>query len=147
YLGELLLRAVREQGGALQELELCVLVQPHAGEAKAGRGYVGTGRKEATMLRPLLAVAAVGALTLPVSASSTPGLPELTAKVTARSISLTTSEGQRVERLQPNTYRFIVKDLTSKQNFHLVGPSVNRRTEGLGEARRTLAEHTRAAAS
>jgi hypothetical protein len=81
------------------------------------------------MLRPLLAVAVVGVLTLPVSASSTPGLPELTAKVTARSISLATSDGQRVERLQPNTYRFIVKDLTSKQNFHLVGPSVNRRTK------------------
>jgi hypothetical protein len=81
------------------------------------------------MLRPLLAVAVLGALTLPVSASSTPGLPELTAKVTARSISLTTADGQRVDRLQPNTYRFIVKDLTSKQNFHLVGPSVNRRTK------------------
>jgi hypothetical protein len=81
------------------------------------------------MLRPLLAIAVVGVLTLPVSASSTPGLPELTAKVTARSISLTTSDGQRVEQLQPNTYRFIVKDLTSKQNFHLVGPSVNRRTK------------------
>ena len=80
------------------------------------------------MLRPLLAVVFAGALTLPVSASSTPGLPELTAKVTARSISLTTSDGQRVDRLEPNTYRFIVKDLTSKQNFHLVGPSVNRRT-------------------
>ena len=81
------------------------------------------------MLRPLLAAVFVGALTLPVSASSTPGLPELTAKVTARSISLTTSDGQRVDRLQPNTYRFVVKDLTSKQNFHLVGPSVNRRTK------------------
>jgi hypothetical protein len=81
------------------------------------------------MLRPLLAVAFVGALTLPVSASSTPGLPELTAKVTARSISLTTSDGQRVDRLEPNTYRFVVKDLTSRQNFHLVGPSVNRRTK------------------
>lgn len=81
------------------------------------------------MLRPLLAVAFVGAITLPVSASSTPGLPELTAKVTARSISLTTSDGQRVDRLRPNTYRFVVKDLTSKQNFHLVGPSVNRRTK------------------
>lgn len=81
------------------------------------------------MLRPLLAGALFGALTLPISASSTPGLPELTAKVTARSISLTSSDGQRVERLHPNTYRFIVKDLTSKQNFHLVGPSVNRRTK------------------
>ena len=81
------------------------------------------------MLRLLLAAALVGALTLPVSASSTPGLPELTAKVTARSVSLTTSEGERVVRLQPNTYRFVVKDLTSRQNFHLVGPSVNRRTK------------------
>jgi hypothetical protein len=81
------------------------------------------------MLRPVLAIAVVGVLTLPVSASSTPGLPELTAKVTARSISLTTSDGQRVEQLQANTYRFIVKDLTSTQNFHLVGPSVNRRTK------------------
>ena len=81
------------------------------------------------MLRPLLAAAFVGALTLPVSASSSPGLPELTAKVTARSISLTTSDGQRVDRLQPNGYRFIVKDLTSKQNFHLIGPTVNRRTK------------------
>jgi hypothetical protein len=81
------------------------------------------------MLRPLLTVAFVSALTLPVTASSTPGLPELTAKVTARSISLTTSDGQRVDRLHPNTYRFVVKDLTSGQNFHLVGPSVNRRTK------------------
>jgi hypothetical protein len=81
------------------------------------------------MLRPLLAVAFLGALTLPVTASSTPGLPDLTAKVTARSISLTTSDGERVDGLQPNTYRFVVKDLTSKQNFHLVGPSLNRRTK------------------
>ena len=80
------------------------------------------------MLRSLLAAAFVGALTLPVSASSTPGLPELTAKVTARSVSLTTSDGERVVRLQPNTYRFVVKDLTRTQNFHLIGPSVNRRT-------------------
>ena len=81
------------------------------------------------MLRPLLAGALIGALTLPVSASSTPGLPELTAKVTLRSISLTTSDGQRVDRLQPNTYRFVVKDLTGRENFHLVGPAVNRRTK------------------
>ena len=81
------------------------------------------------MLRPLLTVAFLGALTLPVSASSTPGLPELTAKVTARSISLTTSDGRRVGLLQPNHYRFVVKDLTKGQNFHLVGPSVNRRTK------------------
>ena len=81
------------------------------------------------MLRPLLTMAFIGALTLPVTASGTPGLPELNAKVTARSISLTTSDGRPVDRLQPNHYRFVVKDLTKAQNFHLVGPSVNRRTK------------------
>ena len=81
------------------------------------------------MLRPLLAGLLLGIFTLPVSASGTPGLPELTAKVTARSISLTTSDGLRVDELQPNHYRFIVKDLSRAQNFHLVGPSVNRRTK------------------
>jgi len=80
------------------------------------------------MLRPLLAATLLGALMLPVSASSSPVLPELTAKVTARSISLTNADGQRVDRLQPNGYRFVVKDLTKTQNFHLVGPSVNLRT-------------------
>lgn len=80
------------------------------------------------MLRPLLAAALLGALTLPMSASSTPGLPELTAKVTARSIAVTDADGQRVTDLAPNTYRFVVKDLTKAQNFHLVGPSVNKRT-------------------
>jgi hypothetical protein len=81
------------------------------------------------MLRPLLAAVLLGALTLPMSASSTPGLPELTAKVTARSISLTDADGQRVTLLAPNNYRFIVKDLTRAQNFHLIGPSLNRRTK------------------
>jgi hypothetical protein len=80
------------------------------------------------MLRPLLAAALLGALTLPMTASSTPGLPELTAKVTARSIALTDADGLRVTRLEPNGYRFVVKDLTRAQNFHLVGPSVNLRT-------------------
>lgn len=81
------------------------------------------------MLRPLLAAALLGVLILPMSASSTPGLPELTAKVTARSISLTDADGQRVTVLAPNSYRFIVKDLTRAQNFHLLGPSMNRRTK------------------
>ena len=81
------------------------------------------------MLRPLLAAALLGALTLPMSASSTPGLPELTAKVTARSITLTDADGRRVTELAPNGYRFVVKDLAKAQNFHLLGPSVNKRTK------------------
>ena len=70
------------------------------------------------MLRTLLAATFLGALTLAVPASGTPGLPELTAKVTAGSISLT-----------DNYYRFVVKDLSSGQNFHLIGPSVDKRTK------------------
>jgi hypothetical protein len=79
-------------------------------------------------LRPLLAAALLGALTLPIPASSTPGLPDLTAKVTARSIAVTDADGRRITELGPNTYRFVVKDLTKAQNFHLIGPSVNKRT-------------------
>jgi hypothetical protein len=60
-----------------------------------------------------------------MSASGTASVPELTAKVTARSISLTDTDGVRVTRLEPSTYRFIVKDLTRAQNFHLIGPSAN----------------------
>jgi hypothetical protein len=81
------------------------------------------------MLRPLLAATVLGALTLAVPASGTPGLPELTAKVTARSISLTDADGQRVTRLAPNGYRFVVKDLSRGQNFHLIGPGVDKRTK------------------
>jgi hypothetical protein len=81
------------------------------------------------MLRTLLAATFLGALTLAVPASGTPGLPELTAKVTAGSISLTDKDGQRVTRLAPNYYRFVVKDLSSGQNFHLIGPSVDKRTK------------------
>lgn len=95
------------------------------------------------MLRPLLAAAFLGALTLPMAASSTPGLPELTAKVTARSISLTDVDGERVTRLAPNYYRFIVTDLTSKQNFHLVGPSVDRRTKVPAKVTRTWTVYLR----
>jgi hypothetical protein len=81
------------------------------------------------MLRTLLAATFLGALTLAVPASGTPGLPELTAKVTAGSISLTDKDGQRVTRLAPNYYRFVVKDLSRGQNFHLIGPSVDKRTK------------------
>lgn len=80
------------------------------------------------MMRLLLAAPVVGALMLPMSAGTTPGLPELEAKVTARTISLTV-DGERVRELHPNHYRFVVKDLATTQNFHLVGPSVNRRTK------------------
>jgi hypothetical protein len=72
------------------------------------------------MLRSLVAVAAVVAVSLPLTASGNLVRPRLDAKVTARSISLTMN-GQRVRVLQPNSYRIVVKDSSKAQNFHLVG--------------------------
>jgi len=48
--------------------------------------------------------------------------------VGARTISLTKANGERVRVLFQNGYRFQVRDLTTTQNFHLVGPGVNRKT-------------------
>ena len=81
------------------------------------------------MLRSLLPAAAVVAVSLPMAASATLIHPQLNAKVTARSISLLDSKGQRVRLLQQNSYRILVKDSTTGQNFHLVGPGVNLRTK------------------
>jgi hypothetical protein len=71
----------------------------------------------------------IGALTLPVAAGGSPIKPLLTAKVTATSIAVVDEGGRRVEELSPTTYRFVVKDQTRTQNFHLMGPSVNLRTK------------------
>jgi hypothetical protein len=82
------------------------------------------------MLRPLLAVAALFVLALPMAASGSPIVPDLTAKVTARSIAVVGADGTRVRMLQPNKYRFIVRDRTATQNFHLLGPGgLNLRTK------------------
>jgi hypothetical protein len=82
------------------------------------------------MLRPLLAVAALFVLALPMAASGSPIVPDLTAKVTARSIAVVGADGTRVRTLQPNKYRFIVRDRTTTQNFHLLGPGgLNLRTK------------------
>ena len=74
------------------------------------------------MLRPLLAAALLAVLALPVGASGSPIVPQLTANVTATSITLVGANGKRVRVLQPNMYRIVVHDRTVKQNFHLVGP-------------------------
>jgi hypothetical protein len=81
------------------------------------------------MLRSLLTVAAVGAVSLPMAASGSPIQPQLNAKVSARAISLTDANGRRVRVLLPNSYRVVVNDSSKAQNFHLVGPSVNMRTK------------------
>ena len=80
------------------------------------------------MLRPLLAITAI-VIFSPMAASGNPGLPRLNGNLSARSISLTDANGQRVKVLRQNSYRFVVKDASKAQNFHLVGPGVNRKTQ------------------
>ena len=89
------------------------------------------------MLRPLLAAALLAVLALPVGASGSPIVPQLTANVTATSITLVGANGKRVRTLQPNMYRIVIHDRTVKQNFHLVGPKVNRKTKIAAKTTRT----------
>ena len=80
------------------------------------------------MLRLLLVASTLVAASLPMAASTSPGKPQLNAKVTSRAISLTDANGQRVKVLLRNSYLLTVKDLSRTQNFHLVGPGLNLRT-------------------
>jgi len=81
------------------------------------------------MLRPLLAATLVAVFALPVAASGSPIVPQLTATVTAKSITLVGADGKRVRVLQPNRYKIVVHDRTKRQNFHLVGPKLNTKTK------------------
>jgi hypothetical protein len=81
------------------------------------------------MLRLLLAGCGLLALAVPVAAGGSPVRPTLIAKVTPRSVTLTRPDGTRVKTIQPNSYRIVVRDTTTTQNFHLTGPSVNARTK------------------
>ena len=63
----------------------------------------------------------------------------LTGRVAAKAITLNTSSGSRVRSIVENTYRVTVTDASKKQNFHLTGPGVNRKT---GVAARTKATWT-----
>jgi hypothetical protein len=61
----------------------------------------------------------------------------LSGKVTTRTISLNTASGSRVRSVVENTYRLTVADSSKKQNFHLTGPGVNRKTSVKGRTRVT----------
>jgi hypothetical protein len=64
-----------------------------------------------------------------------PPLPKLTGKVgPARSISLKRG-GTLVKRLTAGTYRVVVTDATKKDNFHLVGPGVAKKTSVRGKGK------------
>jgi hypothetical protein len=56
-----------------------------------------------------------------------PIVPQVNGKVTSRSITVTRN-GSRVRSLIQNTYKFKITDASKKQNFHLIGPGVNRKT-------------------
>jgi plastocyanin len=64
-----------------------------------------------------------------------PPIPKLTGKVgPARSISLKRG-GATVKRLKAGIYRVVVTDATKKDNFHLVGPGVNKKTAVRGKGK------------
>src|SRR5439155_12672614 len=43
-------------------------------------------------------------------------------------IVLASTGGRRVATVKAGTYRLVVRDMTSRDNFHLLGPGVNRKT-------------------
>ena len=64
---------------------------------------------------------------------------KLSGKVTARLISLKTSSGAKVKTLVAKKFKLTVSDSSNKQNFHLTGPGVNKKT---GVAAKTKATWT-----
>lgn len=53
---------------------------------------------------------------------------KLSGKVTAKTISLKTSAGAKVRTLVAKKYKLTVWDASNKQNFHLKGPGLNKKT-------------------
>jgi Copper binding proteins, plastocyanin/azurin family len=66
-----------------------------------------------------------------------PPVRRLTASVTARAISVRTASGRRARSVAAGRYRIAVRDSARTQNFHLIGPGVNRKTTVRGTSRPT----------
>ena len=66
-----------------------------------------------------------------------PAVRRLTGVVTARAISVRTASGSRARTVARGRYRITVRDTARNQNFHLIGPGLNRKTTVGGTARRT----------
>jgi hypothetical protein len=77
----------------------------------------------------------VGNVPPPPPPPAPPG--RLTGKVNAKAITLKTSSGSRVRSVVEKAYRLTVTDSSNKQNFHLTGPGVNRKTAIRAKARAT----------
>jgi hypothetical protein len=61
----------------------------------------------------------------------------LNASVTARAISVRTTSGARARSVAAGRYRISVRDTARTQNFHLIGPGINRKTTVGGISRPT----------
>jgi spore coat protein U-like protein len=57
-----------------------------------------------------------------------PPTPKLNGKVTATTISLKSASGSKVRSLAAGKYKVAVNDSAKKQNFHLSGPGINKKT-------------------
>lgn len=57
-----------------------------------------------------------------------PPLPKLTGRVKGRTITLKNAAGKLVKAIPAAKYKIVVKDLTKADNFHLKGPSANKKT-------------------
>lgn len=66
-----------------------------------------------------------------------PPVRRLNASVTARTIGVRTTSGARARSVAAGRYRIIVRDTARSQNFHLIGPGVNRKTSVAGISRPT----------
>ena len=62
---------------------------------------------------------------------------KLSGKVTARAISLKTGAGAKVKTLVAKKYKLTVSDASNKQNFHLKGPGLNKKTGVAAKSRAT----------
>jgi plastocyanin len=61
---------------------------------------------------------------------------KMSGKVTARTITLMNG-GSRVRSVTENTFKVTVNDTSTKQNFHLTGPGVNKKTGVAAKTRKT----------
>lgn len=73
-----------------------------------------------------------------------PVVRRLSASVGAAAISVRTSSGGRARVVAAGSYRIAVRDTSKKQNFHLSGPGVNRKTAVTRTARATWSVRLRA---
>jgi hypothetical protein len=81
----------------------------------------------------------VGNVPPPPPPPPAPPVRRLTASVTVRAIAVRTATGARARSVRAGRYRIRVRDLARTQNFHLIGPGVNRKTTVAGRSSPTWA--------